>query len=55
MPKPRGAKKTGGRKRGTPNKFNSGIREMVIQALDEAGGVSYFKAQSELNPVAFWV
>lgn len=53
MSKQKGATKTGGRQRGTPNKFNAGIREMVVQALDEAGGVSYLKAQSELNPVAF--
>lgn len=53
MPKQTGAKKTGGRVRGTPNKFNADIKNMIIQALDEAGGVSYLKAQSELNPVAF--
>ena len=53
MPKQTGAKKTGGRVRGTPNKFNADIKNMIIQALDEAGGVSYLTAQSELNPVAF--
>jgi hypothetical protein len=32
-------KKTGGRQAGTPNKFTGELREMILQALDGAGGV----------------
>ncbi len=53
MSKRKGDKKTGGRKKGTPNKVNTDIKNIVIQALNEIGGVSYLKVQSELNPVAF--
>lgn len=53
MSKRKGDKKTGGRKKGTPNKVNTDIKNIIIQALNEIGGVSYLKVQSELNPVAF--
>lgn len=53
MSKRKGDKKTGGRQKGTPNKVNTDIKNIVIQALNEIGGVSYLKVQSELNPVAF--
>ena len=53
MSKRKGDKKTGGRKKGTPNKVNTDIKNIVIQALNEIGGVSYLKVQRELNPVAF--
>lgn len=46
-------KKTGGRKKGTPNKMTKAVKEMVLEALDEAGGVDYLVQQSEDNPVAF--
>lgn len=46
-------KKTGGRKKGTPNKINKTIREMVVAALDEAGGKDYLLAQAKENPNAF--
>lgn len=45
--------KTGGRQAGTPNKMTREVKEMVIQALDEAGGVDYLVAQSRDNPTAF--
>lgn len=46
-------KKTGGRKKGTPNKMTGALKEMVLTALDEAGGVDYLTAQAESNPSAF--
>jgi len=46
-------KKTGGRKAGTPNKENKALREMILQALDEHGGVAYLKLQAVQNPTAF--
>ena len=47
--------KTGGRKKGTPNKENKALREMVLQALDEqpGGGVDYLKLQAQENPNSF--
>ena len=48
-----GAPKTGGREAGTPNKITREVREMVIAALDRAGGEDYLLAQSKENPKAF--
>jgi len=42
-----------GRVKGVPNKFTGAIKEMVRQALDEAGGVEYLKTQAAKNPGAF--
>jgi len=46
-------KKTGGRKAGTRNKFTGALKEMILQALANSGGVTYFEAQAKKNPVAF--
>ena len=43
----------GGRKKGTPNKINRDIREMVLLALNKAGGVTYLTEQAKKNPNAF--
>jgi hypothetical protein len=43
----------GGRQKGTPNKADATIKEMVIKALHHAGGVDYLARQAEQNPVAF--
>lgn len=43
----------GGRKKGTPNKLTIEVKTLVLQALDEAGGVVYLKNQAEENPSAF--
>jgi len=56
MPKGhKGGPKTAGsgRKKGVPNKLNATVKEMVIGALDAAGGQSYLLEQSEKNPTAF--
>jgi hypothetical protein len=45
--------KTGGRKKGTPNKLNAALKDMILTALDESGGVDYLKAQAQNNPTAF--
>ena len=42
-----------GRPKGSPNKIQAAVKEMVIQALDEAGGVDYLVTQSRDNPTAF--
>lgn len=46
-------KKTGGRTKGTPNKVTGEIKEMVLQALSDIGGVEYLKEQAKANPTAF--
>ena len=48
-----GSPKTGGRIKGTPNKFSSDVKAMVLEALGKAGGVEYLVTQSNANPVAF--
>jgi hypothetical protein len=49
----KGQPKTGGRKKGTPNKLSGDVKAMVLAALDEAGGVAYLLQQSESNASAF--
>lgn len=46
-------KKTGGRKVGTPNKLTAALKDLILQALANKGGVSYLERQAENNPVAF--
>lgn len=46
-------RKTGGRKKGTPNKVSGEIQGMIEIALDEVGGVQYLKEQARENPAAF--
>lgn len=45
--------KTGGRQKGTPNKVNAQLKDMILGALSEAGGQSYLLKQAEANPTAF--
>ena len=45
--------KTGGRQKGTPNKVNGALKDMILQALDRAGGVEYLLEQSATSPTAF--
>lgn len=42
-----------GKPRGATNKITRDVREMVMKALDEVGGVAYLKAQAKKNPEAF--
>lgn len=42
-----------GRGKGTPNKENKLLREMILEALSRTGGVDYLAAQAEQNPKAF--
>lgn len=42
-----------GRKKGVPNKITREIKQMVIDALSEAGGVDYLVKQAEKSPTAF--
>lgn len=49
----KGNPKTGGRKKGVTNKINAALKDMILTALDESGGVEYLKGQAETNPTAF--
>lgn len=46
-------KKTGGRKAGTPNKLTGELKDMILTALSDVGGVEYLKIQAAQNPNAF--
>lgn len=48
-----GNKRGRGRPLGTPNRIQAQIKDMIINALDNAGGVKYLTEQAEKNPVAF--
>lgn len=48
-----GTPKTGGRAKGTQNKVTREVKEMVLQALDLAGGVEYLARQANENPGPF--
>jgi hypothetical protein len=43
----------GGRKKGTPNKINGELKEMILEALNNAGGVKYLQARANDTPAAF--
>lgn len=49
----KGKPKTGGRQKGTPNKLTADVKAMVLDALDQAGGVGYLLTQAHDNPNAF--
>src|SRR5262249_12669512 len=55
--RPKGTPKTGGRKKGTPNKISSALKEAILEAAEQAGGedgiVGYLVVQALANPVAF--
>lgn len=53
MAQHKGAPKVGGRQKGTPNKLTKALKDMILGALDDAGGQSYLAKQSTENPTAF--
>lgn len=53
MAKAKGSKKTGGRKKGTANKDTKPLKEMILGALDNLGGIAYLEKQAILQPAAF--
>lgn len=53
MARPKGLPKTGGRQKGVPNKINRDLKEMILGALDKAGGVDYLVIQAAEKPAAF--
>lgn len=53
---PRGSapgERRGGRQAGVPNKLSGSLRELILGALDAAGGQAYLAKQAEASPAAF--
>jgi len=46
-------KKTGGRKKGIPNKTTGELKDMILKALSNVGGIEYLEQRARENPVAF--
>lgn len=42
-----------GRKKGVPNKTTAAVKDMILGALDKAGGEAYLLRQAEANPTSF--
>ena len=42
-----------GRPKGVPNKVTKALKEMILGALDDAGGQEYLVKQAEKHPQAF--
>lgn len=53
MAKAKGAEKTGGRKKGVPNKITADLKGMILSALGDVGGQKYLVEQAKENPTAF--
>lgn len=53
--RPKGQGKTpgSGRKKGTTNGDTAKLRELILRALDDAGGQKYLATQARENPSAF--
>jgi hypothetical protein len=45
--------KTGGRKKGTPNKLNASVKEAIVNAFHEVGGAKYLVGVAKENPAVF--
>jgi hypothetical protein len=56
MPAPKGSRPPNagkGRPKGATNTMTRSLREMILGALDKAGGQDYLTAQAHKNPAAF--
>jgi len=45
--------KLAGSRKGKPNKVTAELKEMILGALDEAGGQKYLVQQANANPASF--
>tara|TARA_R110002020_G_scaffold341887_3_gene556453 strand:+ start:1903 stop:2157 length:255 start_codon:yes stop_codon:yes gene_type:complete len=46
--------KTGGRKKGTPNKQTVAVKQCILNAFEHIGGVANLAAWAEANPTDFY-
>lgn len=49
----KGVKTGGGSRKGVPNRITKELKEMILGALDDAGGQNYLAQQAKENPSAF--
>jgi hypothetical protein len=49
----KGQKTGGGSRAGIPNRITATLKDMILAALDKAGGEEYLIEQAHKNPVAF--
>ena len=49
----KGATKVGGRAKGTPNRQTKALKDMILGALDSAGGEEYLLTQAKEDPKTF--
>lgn len=52
-PRPKPPRAGIGRAKGIPNKITRQLKDMILGALDKAGGEQYLARQAEDNPSAF--
>lgn len=45
--------KTGGRTKGTPNKNTAAIKDAIVEAFEQAGGVAYLLNVAQTDPKTF--
>src|SRR3954465_12626359 len=48
-----GFRENAGRKKGVPNKLNADLKEMILGALNDAGGQAYLARQAVESPGPF--
>ena len=53
MAAPKGTKPPGGSRKGKPNRVTKQLKDMILGALDDAGGREYLTRQAEENPGPF--
>lgn len=53
VPKKSRPQPKGGSRKGIPNKVTSEVKQMILDALDGAGGVGYLIEQAHAKPAAF--
>lgn len=51
MPRPKGAPKTGGRTKGTPNGTTQDVRDAILQVADGLGGAEAMLTWAKADPV----
>lgn len=49
----KGQPKSGGRKKGKPNKVTGELKDMILHALTAVGGEEYLERQAEAEPKSF--
>jgi hypothetical protein len=52
--RPKGIPKTGGRKKGTPNKITKAFREAVLSVFGSMGGEKHLLTWARQNPTEFY-